>query len=106
MPSCTLQDSDAPPLPPPAQPPPQLGKWERTEHSAYLYNATLRYYYDDKTGFYYGGDPAEWTTSPKIPDAAKFKGAVKGVLFVIGKCESACSAESNEHASVHLAVFC
>ena len=72
------QGADAPPLPPPAQPPPQLGKWERTDHSAYLYNSALRWYYDDKSGFYYGGEPPEWTSSPKIPEAAKFKGAVKG----------------------------
>lgn len=78
--SCALQDTDAAPLPPPAQPPPQLGKWEKNSQSAYLYNAELRWYYDEKSGFYYGGDPPTWTTAPSIPEAAKYKGAKKSAV--------------------------
>lgn len=31
-----------------------------------------RWYYDHKTGWYYGGDPVEWTQTPSIPSAAMF----------------------------------
>lgn len=78
-------DADAAPLPPPAQPPPQLGKWEKNSQSAYLYNAELRWYYDEKSGFYYGGEPPTWTTTPSIPEAAKYMGAKKSVTVIKGK---------------------
>lgn len=59
-------------MPPPAQPPPQFGSWTRTDSSAYWYNTRLRWYYDDKTGLYYGGDPPVWSQTPAIPEGARF----------------------------------
>lgn len=67
------QDDAAPPLPPPSHPPPQLGSWEKQAGSEYLYNSTLRWYYDVKTGFYYGGEPCAWTKDPPIPKAALYE---------------------------------
>lgn len=60
-------------MPPPAHPPPQFGTWERGPDSKYWYNKHLRWYYDDKSGFYYGGEPPGWTQQPAIPDGARFE---------------------------------
>jgi WW domain-binding protein 4 len=32
----------------------------------------VRWYYDPKTKYYYGGDPIAWTQNPRLPSAAKF----------------------------------
>lgn len=78
-----MQEAEAAPLPPPAQPPPQLGQWLKNSQSKYLYNAELKWYYDENTGFYYGGEPPEWTASPAVPEAAKYKGQKKGVITAL-----------------------
>lgn len=49
-----------------------LGAWE-TDESGYFYNAVQRYYYNKDNGMYYGGEPAAWTTTPAIPDGARFE---------------------------------
>lgn len=67
-----MQDDVAAPLPPPAHPPPQFGSWERTDASPYWYNKQLQWYFDDKSNFYYGGEPPGWTQNPAIPDGAKY----------------------------------
>lgn len=69
----TLQDAEAPPMPPPAQPPPQFGSWDKVATSPYLFNAALNWYYDGKTGFYYGGEPPAWTQAPAIPQGARYE---------------------------------
>jgi hypothetical protein len=81
------QDQEAAPMPPPAHPPPQFGAWERSDTADYWYNKHLRWYFDVKTGFYYGGEPPAWTQDPGIPDAARFEkmnkvgGALQRVQF-------------------------
>lgn len=70
-------------MPPPAQPPPQLGSWQKNSQSKYLYNSELKWYYDEGSGFYYGGEPPEWTASPAIPEAAKYKDTKQGVVIYI-----------------------
>jgi hypothetical protein len=50
------------------------------ETSPYLFNKQLKFYYDEKTGFYYGGDPPEWVQNPKIPDGAKYENLMKGKI--------------------------
>ncbi|KAL4519555.1 hypothetical protein Ndes2526B_g01859 [Nannochloris sp. 'desiccata'] len=49
-----------------------LGKWELHSDSGYYYNAVHRWYYDRKTKMYYGGEPADWTNNPKIPQEAYY----------------------------------
>jgi hypothetical protein len=68
-----MQDQEGPPLPPPKEPPPQFGRWKPSPDSKYLYNVALKFYYDQATGFYYGGEPPAWTQSPSIPDGALYK---------------------------------
>jgi hypothetical protein len=46
--------------------------------SPYLFNTELNFYYDTKTGFYYGGDPPEWLKNPRIPEGAKYEQLMKG----------------------------
>jgi len=55
-----------------------LGSWALDPGTGYMYNALHRYYFDLKTGMYYGGDPVAWTNTPKIPDAAKYKPETAG----------------------------
>lgn len=51
-----------------------LGSWELREGTqGYYYNAVQRYYYDEPSGMYYGGDPPDWTETPAIPEAAQFE---------------------------------
>ena len=38
-----------------------------------LANPQLQYYYDASSGYYYGGDPPDWTLRPNIPEPAKLK---------------------------------
>lgn len=52
-----------------------LGSWALDSGTGYLYNALHRYYFDIKTGMYYGGDPVAWTTEPKMPKDARYKSA-------------------------------
>lgn len=40
--------------------------------SGYFYNAVVRWYYDEKSGMYYGGDPPDWTYSPPIASSSLF----------------------------------
>ena len=68
-----VSQDEAGPMPPPAHPPPQFGSWERSPESKYWYNKQLRWYYDDKSGFYYGGEPPGWTQQPSIPEGARFE---------------------------------
>lgn len=42
------------------------------KESGYFYNAAIRWYYDEKSGMYYGGDPPDWTSSPPIPSSSLF----------------------------------
>jgi hypothetical protein len=71
--SLSIQEDESEPLPAPAEPPPQFGKWEKNSASEYLLNKALNYYYDEKSGFYYGGEPPVWTNDPDIPEGAKYK---------------------------------
>jgi U1 zinc finger len=48
-----------------------VGEWVLEESSGYLYNALHRYYFEPKTGMYYGGDPPAWTITPDLPDEAR-----------------------------------
>jgi len=36
------------------------------------YHQPLRWYYDHKTSWYYGGEPLAWTQTPSMPSAALF----------------------------------
>eukprot|EP00193_Tetraselmis_chui_P005432 CAMPEP_0177753912 /NCGR_PEP_ID=MMETSP0491_2-20121128/1725_1 /TAXON_ID=63592 /ORGANISM="Tetraselmis chuii, Strain PLY429" /LENGTH=278 /DNA_ID=CAMNT_0019269253 /DNA_START=205 /DNA_END=1045 /DNA_ORIENTATION=+ len=62
--------------------------WVLDKGSGYLYNEALRWYYDKATQFYYGGSPPEWTRSPPIPDAAKYKEAAAAGAAAAGAAES------------------
>jgi WW domain-binding protein 4 len=42
------------------------------KESGYFYNAAIRWYYDEKSGMYYGGDPPDWTSSPPISSSSLF----------------------------------
>eukprot|EP00890_Picochlorum_soloecismus_P003232 jgi/Picsp_1/390/NSC_00388-R1_ww domain-binding protein len=48
------------------------GSWIFQKDSGYFYNAMIRWYYDEKSGMYYGGDPPDWTSSPPIPSSSLF----------------------------------
>lgn len=50
-----------------------VGSWAVDPGTGYLYNALHRYYFDIKTGMYYGGDPIAWTIEPNIPKAALYQ---------------------------------
>lgn len=50
-----------------------LGSWALDPGTGYLYNALHRYYFDIKTGMYYGGDPVAWTTEPNMPKEGRYQ---------------------------------
>ncbi|CAD7703735.1 unnamed protein product [Ostreobium quekettii] len=52
----------------------QHGTWEDDPDSGYHYHSVYRHYYDPKSGWYYGGDPPQWTQQPNIPEACRFGG--------------------------------
>lgn len=53
------------------------GSWEPDAGSGYMYNAVQRYYYDTASSMYYGGEPADWTQQPNIPQAARYASSAK-----------------------------
>lgn len=51
----------------------RLGEWVWNAEAGYFYNAVHRWYYDTKSGMYYGGDPIEWTDKPSLPREARYE---------------------------------
>lgn len=50
------------------------GAWEWDVGSGYYYNEAVRWYFDPKTKWYYGGDPVAWAQDPgaAVPAASRF----------------------------------
>jgi len=78
--------------------------WEFDHETGFYYHYYWRHYYDVKSKYYWGGNPACWTRKPKIPSYGLFRDtsvrdASKGTAKIVSEEAVSSSQNSGQHLS-------